>query len=132
MARIAHMTTPEIPPASNTPAVPTAASTPAVITTEKRRSAAPVIALLLVILGGIALPVGLIGGVITALNAGGHGPGGFIALFFAGILAIVIGFIMGLVGLIRGPHRITSGFAVFIPLIPVITTIALATSARGH
>lgn len=125
------MTTPEIPPASNTPAVPTAAATPAVITTEKKRSAGPsVIALFLVILGGIALPVGLVGGAITALNAGGHGPGGFIALFVAGLIAVPVGFLIGLVNLIRGPHRVLSFFPVILPLIPVISTIVLINNAR--
>ena len=126
------MTTPEIPPASNTPAVPSSAGTPVVVTTAPKPSAAPsVIALLLVILGGIALPVGLIGGAITALNAGGHGPGAFIALFIAGLIAIPIGFIIGLVGLIRGPHRILSAFPVILPLIPVIMTITLISNARN-
>jgi hypothetical protein len=125
------MTTPEIPPASKTPAVPTASGTPAVVTTAPKRSRAPeVIALLLVILGGIALPVGFFGGILAALNSGGNGPGGYIILFIAGIVAIVIGFIIGLVSLIRGPHRILSAFPVIIPLIPVITVIAAVSSAR--
>lgn len=126
------MTTPDIPPASNTPAVPSAAGNSVVVSTAPKRSAAPsVIALFLVILGGIALPVGLIGGAITALNAGGHGPGVFIALFIGGLIAVPLGFIIGLVGLIRGPHRILSAFPVVLPLIPVISTIALASSARN-
>jgi hypothetical protein len=106
-------------------------TTPAIESSAPKRSAAPsVVALLLVIAGGIALPVGLIGGVITALNAGGNGPGGYIALFVGGIIAIAIGFIVGLVGLIRGPHRILSAFPVILPLIPVISTIALVSGAR--
>jgi drug/metabolite transporter (DMT)-like permease len=140
------MTTPAIPPASNTPAsntpaVPSAtgstvagnssAGNSVVVSTAPKRSAAPsVIALFLVILGGIALPVGLIGGVIRLINDGGNGPGGFIALFVAGIVAIIVGFLIGLVNLIRGPHRVLSVFPVIIPLIPVITVIALVSNAR--
>ena len=107
-------------------------TTPAIESSAPQRSRAPqVIALLLVILGGIALPVGFIGGILAALNSGGNGPGGYIILFIAGIIAIVIGFLIGLVGLIRGPHRILSAFPVIIPLIPVITVISLVAGSRN-
>jgi hypothetical protein len=91
-----------------------------------RRSAAPAVIAILLAVGAVALMLfSFVNGVSAALDGGGDGAGIYIPLFFLGAGVAVVAAIIGIVGLVRGGHRILSSLAVLIALIPGIGIIVL-------
>ncbi len=91
-----------------------------------RRSAAPAVIAILLAVGAVALMLfSFINGVSAALDGSGDGAGIYIPLFIFGAGVAVIAAIIGIVGLVRGGHRILSSLAVLIALIPGIGIIVL-------
>ena len=106
------------------------ASVPATPVAAKR-SVAPVLGLLAVIVGGILTVVGFLGGIDAALNGSGNGAVLYTVLFFLGGLLVLAGLITGVVCLIRGKHRVLAVVTIVLALLPVIGAIVLRLAAVG-
>jgi hypothetical protein len=95
-------------------------------TAGERRSAAPAIVAILLAIGAVALMLfSFINGVSAALVGSGDGAGIYVPLFFLGAGVAIVAAVIGIVGLVRGGHRILSSLAVLIAIIPGIAIIAL-------
>jgi hypothetical protein len=91
-----------------------------------RRSYAPVIAGLLLAIGAIVLMTfSFVNGITAALDGSDGNSQIFIVLFIVGGVLAVIAAVIGIVGLVRGSHRILSAIVVVIALIPAIAIVAL-------
>jgi hypothetical protein len=91
-----------------------------------RRSIVPAIIGILLAVGAIALMyVSFTNGISAALSGSEGDNALFIALFFIGAGVAVIAAIIGIVGLVRGGHRILSSLTVLIALIPGIAILLL-------
>lgn len=104
------------------------AGTPAV-----RRGTAlstPLLGIVLGVVGTVLMSYAFVNGISAALDSGGSGAAPFIALFIGGGVLALIAIVIGIVGLIRGGHRILSFLALLIGLVPaaVIVAIRLANS----
>ena len=92
----------------------------------ERRSAAPAVIAILLAIGAVALMLfSFVNGVAAALDASDGNSGIFIALFFFGAGVALVAAVIGIVGLVRGGHRILSSIAVLIALIPGVGIIVL-------
>ena len=95
-------------------------------TAGERRSAAPAVIAILLAVGAVALMLfSFLNGISAALDGSGNGPGIYVPLFFLGAAVAVVAAIIGIVGLVRGGHRILSSLAVLIALIPGIAIVVL-------
>ena len=98
----------------------------------RRRTAlaTPLLGILLGVIGTVLMSYSFVSGITAALNGGGDGAGTFIALFFVGAALALIAIIIGLVGLVRGGHRILSFLSLLVGLVPavIIGLIYLANS----
>lgn len=91
-----------------------------------RRSIVPGIVGIILALGAIVLMYfSFVNGISAALNGSEGDNALFIALFFIGAAIAVIAAIIGIVGLVRGGHRILSSLTVLIALIPGIAILLL-------
>jgi hypothetical protein len=92
----------------------------------ERRSAAPAVIAILLAVGAVALMLfSFVNGVSAALDASNGNSALYIALFFVGAGVAVVAAIIGIVGLIRGGHRILSSIALLIALVPGIAIVVL-------
>ncbi len=99
------------------------AETPAV----KGRTAlsTPLLGIVLGIVGAVAMWISFVNGIAAALNGSGDGATPFIIVFIgAGVLAL-IAIVIGIVGLVRGGHRILSFLSLLVGLIPVLSVLLL-------
>jgi hypothetical protein len=95
-------------------------------TAGERRSFVPAIVGLLVALGAIALMYfSFVNGISAALNGSDGDSALFIALFFVGAGLAVLAAIIGIVGLVRGGHRILSSLTVLFAVIPGVAILLL-------
>lgn len=95
-------------------------------TAAQPRSAAPAVIAILLAVGAVALMLfSFVNGVSAALDGGGDGAGIYVPLFFLGAGVAVVAAVVGIVGLVRGSHRILSSIAVLISLIPGIGILLL-------
>jgi len=98
---------------------------------SQRRSAVPAVIALVLAIGAVALMyVSFVNGMSAALDGSGGDSTLFVALFLVGAGLAVIAAVIGIVGLVRGGHRILSSLAVLIALIPGIA-IALLRAANS-
>ena len=89
----------------------------------KRRGTAlatPLLGILLGVGGTALMSYSFVNGIATALDGSGGGAGIFIALFFVGGALALIAIIIGLVGLVRGGHRILSFLSLLVGLVPAV------------
>ena len=95
-------------------------------TEPARRSIAPGVIGILLAVGAIALMYfSFVNGINAALNGSDGDSALFIALFFIGGGVAVIAAVIGIVGLVRGGHRILSSLTVLIAVIPGIAILLL-------
>ncbi len=95
-------------------------------TAGERRSAAPAVIAILLAVGAVALMYfSFASGVAAALDGSGAGAGVYIPLFFLGAGVAIVAAVIGIVGLVRGGHRILSSIALLIAVIPGIAIVAL-------
>ena len=91
-----------------------------------RRSIVPGIIGILLAVGAIALMYfSFVNGISAALNGSEGDKALFVALFLIGAGVAVIAAVIGIVGLVRGGHRILSALTVLIALIPGIAILLL-------
>jgi hypothetical protein len=101
-------------------------SEPSHHTAPDRRSIAPAIIGILLAVGAIALMYfSFVNGISAALNGSDGDSALFIALFFIGAAVAVIAAVIGIVGLVRGGHRILAALTVLIALIPGVAIVLL-------
>ena len=95
-------------------------------TAAQRRSAAPAVIAILLAVGAVALMYfSFSNGVSAALDGSGDGAGIYVPLFFLGAGVAIVAAVIGIVGLVRGGHRILSSIALLIALIPGIAVAVL-------
>jgi hypothetical protein len=92
----------------------------------ERRSYAPAVIGILLAVGAIALMYfSFVNGINAALDGSDGNSALFIALFIIGGGVAVIAAVIGIVGLVRGGHRILSAITVLIALIPGVAILLL-------
>ena len=92
----------------------------------ERRPIVPAIVGLLLALGAIALMYfSFVNGITAALDGSDGNSALFIALFFIGGGLAVVAVVIGIVGLVRGGHRILSSLTVLFAVIPGIAILLL-------
>jgi hypothetical protein len=85
----------------------------------------PLLGIVLGIIGAVAMWFSFVNGISAALNGSGDGATPFIIVFIgAGVLAL-IAILIGIVGLVRGGHRILSFLSLLAGLIPVLSVVLL-------
>lgn len=95
-------------------------------TAAERRSIVPAVVGLVLAVGAIALMYfSFVNGISAALNGSGGDNALFIALFFIGAGIAVVAAVLGIVGLVRGGHRVLSSLTVLFALIPGIAILLL-------
>jgi hypothetical protein len=87
--------------------------------------ATPLLGIVLGIVGTALMSYSFVNGIAAALNGSGGGAGMFIALFFVGAALALIAIIIGLVGLVRGGHRILSFLSLIVGLVPAAVIAAI-------
>ncbi|MEO5920286.1 MAG: hypothetical protein ABIQ01_04005 [Pseudolysinimonas sp.] len=91
-----------------------------------RRSIVPAVIAVLLAVGAVVLMYySFVNGISAALGGSEGDNALFIALFFIGAGIAVIAAVIGIVGLVRGGHRILSSLAVLIAIIPGIAIVLL-------
>jgi hypothetical protein len=94
----------------------------------KRRGTAlatPLLGIVLGIVGTVLMSYSFVNGISAALDGTDGNSTIFIVLFILGGVLAAIAVIIGVVGLIRGGHRILSFFSLAIGLIPAAVIIAI-------
>ena len=93
--------------------------------------ATPLLGIVLGVVGTLVMAYSFVNGISAALDASGNGAGLYVGLFFGGAVLALIAIIIGIVGLIRGGHRILSFLSLLIGLVPaaVIAVIAIVNLA---
>lgn len=87
--------------------------------------ATPLLGIVLGIVGAVAMWFSFVNGISAALNGSGDGATPFIIVFIgAGVLAL-IAIVIGIVGLVRGGHRILSSLSLLVGAIPVLSVVLL-------
>ncbi len=95
-------------------------------TAGERRSAAPAVIAILLAVGAVALMYFSFSNIITtALDGSGGGSTLYIALFFLGAAVAIVAAVIGIVGLVRGGHRILSSIALLVAVIPAVVIVVL-------
>jgi hypothetical protein len=85
----------------------------------------PLLGIVLGIVGAVAMWFSFVNGISAALDGSGGGATPFIVVFIgAGVLAL-IAILIGIVGLVRGGHRILSFLSLLAGLIPVLSVVLL-------
>lgn len=98
---------------------------------DKRTAlATPLLGIVLGIVGTVLLYTQLGNIVSAALDGTGGNTAPYIALFFLGAVFALVAVIIGLVGLIRGGHRILSAISMVIGLIPAVIAAAIFIANR--
>ena len=89
----------------------------------KRRGTAlatPLLGIVLGVVGTALMSYSFVNGIAAALDGSSGGAGAFIALFFVGAALALIAILIGLVGLVRGGHRILSFLSLVVGLVPAV------------
>ena len=95
-------------------------------TAAQRRSAVPAVIAILLAVGAVALMYfSFSNGVSAALDGSGDGAGIYVPLFFLGAGVAIVAAVIGIVGLVRGGHRILSSIALLVAVIPGIAVAVL-------
>ncbi len=95
-------------------------------TAGERRSAVPAVIAILLAVGAVALMYFSFTNIITtALDGSDGGSTLFVALFFLGAAVAILAAVIGIVGLVRGGHRILSSIALLVAVIPAIVIVVL-------
>lgn len=92
------------------------------------RRSSPALALagiLLGIVGTVVMAYAFVNGISAALDGTNGNTGVFIALFIGGGVLALVAIVIGLVGLVRGGHRILSFFSLIIGLVPAVVIVLL-------
>jgi len=94
---------------------------------KPRRTAlsTPLLGIVLGIVGTVLMAYGFVNGISAALDGTDGNSGVYIALFIGGGVLAAIAIIIGLVGLIRGGHRILSFFSLAIGLVPAVIIVLI-------
>lgn len=97
------------------------------------KPALPVVAIVLAVLGAAVMVWSFGAGVSAALDSGGSGAGGYIAVFLIAAAAVLVALVLGIIGLVRGrgTARVLSGIAVVLALLPAIGVVVLRIVAIG-
>jgi hypothetical protein len=87
----------------------------------KRRTAlsTPLLGIVLGLIGAAVMAYSFVNGIPAALNGSGNGAGPFIIVFIAAGVLTLIAILIGIVGLVRGGHRLLSFLSLLIGLVPV-------------
>jgi hypothetical protein len=88
-----------------------------------------VIAVLLAVLGALAMGWSFVNGVNAALDSGGSGATPYVVTFLVAAAAVLVAIVLGIVGLVRGRSRVLSVIAIVIGLVPVVGVIVLRIAA---
>ena len=95
-------------------------------TAAEPRSAAPAAIAILLAVGAVALMYFSFSNIVSSALDGSDGDTTlYIAMFFLGAGVAIVAAVIGIVGLVRGGHRILSSIAVLIALIPGIAIAVL-------
>lgn len=89
------------------------------------------IALLLAVVGAVAMYLGFVFGIPAALDASGSGAGWYIVLFFAGAALVLAALVIAIVCLVRGLARGVALLALLVALVPVVGVIVLRIAATA-
>ena len=94
---------------------------------KPRRTAlsTPLLGIVLGIVGTILMAYGFVNGISAALDGTDGNTGLFVALFIGGGVLALIAIVIGLVGLVRGGHRILSFFSLAIGLVPAVVILLI-------
>jgi hypothetical protein len=79
----------------------------------------PLIGIGLGIVGAVVMSYSFVSGVNAALNGSGDGATPFIVMFIGAAVLTLIALVIGIVGLVRGGHRILSFLSLLVGLVPV-------------
>ncbi|CAN5346162.1 hypothetical protein BH09ACT4_BH09ACT4_06850 [soil metagenome] len=93
----------------------------------KRRTArsTPILGIVLGLVGAALMSYGFVNGISAALDGSNGNTTPFLVMFFAGGGLALIAAVIGLVGLVRGGHRILSFFSLAIGLLPLVFIVFL-------
>jgi hypothetical protein len=87
--------------------------------------ATPLLGILLGIIGTVVMAYSFVNGISAALDGTNGNTGVFIALFIGGGVLALVAIVIGLVGLVRGGHRILSFFSLIIGLVPAVVILLI-------
>ena len=79
----------------------------------------PLLGIVLGIVGAVVMSYSFVNGVSAALNGSGDGATPYIIAFIGAGILTLIAIVIGIVGLVRGGHRILSFLSLLVGLIPV-------------
>lgn len=89
------------------------------------------IALLLAVVGAVAMYLGFVFGIPAALDASGSGAGGYIVLFLAGAVLVLAALVIAIVCLVRGLARGIAVLALIVALVPIVGVVILRIAATA-
>ncbi|MEO8262648.1 MAG: hypothetical protein ABI566_08775 [Pseudolysinimonas sp.] len=94
---------------------------------KPRRTAlsTPLLGIVLGIVGTVLMAYGFVNGISAALDGTDGNSGLFIGLFIGGGVLAAIAILIGLVGLVRGGHRILSFLSLVIGLVPAVVILLI-------
>ena len=87
--------------------------------------ASPLLGILLGVAGTAVMAFAFVNGIPAALDGSGNGATLYVVLFLVGAALALVAIILGLVGLVRGGHRVLSALSVLIGLLPVVLMIVI-------
>jgi hypothetical protein len=92
--------------------------------------ATPLLGIVLGVVGTVLMSYSFVNGIAAALDGSGDGAQLFGILFFVGAAGALVAIIVGVVGLVRGGHRILSFLSLLIGLVPASIIIAILVANR--
>lgn len=95
------------------------------VTPRRTALSTPLLGIVLGIVGTVLMSYSFVNGISAALDGQDGNTTIFIVLFIGGGVLALIAIIIGLVGLIRGGHRILSFLSLAVGLVPAIVIVAI-------
>jgi hypothetical protein len=96
-----------------------------VVKARRTALATPLLGIVLGIVGTFVMSYAFVNGISAALDGTDGNSGVFIGLFIGGGVLAAIAIIIGVVGLIKGGHRVLSFLSLLIGLVPAIVILLI-------